>query len=173
MNNNILVCSLVLVSSTIFAESGASFYSESLDSIADEIFQEIEPTSNYFPSESDYKALSGLQYLYCSISADILLEKEKSKYFYAKGMAFLDDYAKEHAISNDKKYETLESSTAITDRLGVFRQPWYIDNKDILKGMMFEYLDNRVNQNYIDIGKGHKESKESVINNYKKYCHSL
>lgn len=173
MKNNILVCSLILISSTIFAESGASFYSESLDSIADDIFQEIELSFNYVPSESDYKALSGLQYLYCSISADILLEKEKSKYFYIKGMAFLDDYAKEHAISNDKKYETLESSTAITDRLGIFRQLWYIDNKDILKGMMFEHLDNRVNKNYISIGTGHRESKEKILINHEKYCHSL
>lgn len=164
MINKILGCSLILVSSITFAES--------LDSIANDVFQEFEVSFAHIPSESEYKAFNGLQYLYCSSSADILLEKEKAEYFYIKGMAFLDNYAKEHTISDHKKYETLVSSTAVTSRLG-FRQPWYIDNKDILKGMMFEYLDNRVNQNYIDIGKGHKESKESVINNYKKYCHSL
>ena len=173
MKNNVLVLLLLLISSTSFADVRISVYSESLDSIANDIFQESELSFAYIPSESEYKALNGLQYLYCSISADILFEKKKSEYFYIKGMEFLDDYAKEHAISNDTKYETLESSTAVTDRLGAFRQPWYINNKGILKGMMFEYLDNRVNQNYIDIGKGHKESKESVINNYKKYCHSL
>lgn len=164
MINNILVCSLIFVSSTTFAES--------LDSIANDVFQEFEPSFAYIPSESEYKALNGLQYLYCSSSADILIEKEKAEYFYIKGMAFLDDYAKEHTIRDDKKYETLVSLTAVTSRLG-FRQPWYIDKKDILKGMMFGHLDNKINQNYISLGNGHIESKENLIRNYKKYCQSL
>ena len=79
MKNNVLVLLLLLISSTSFADVRISVYSESLDSIANDIFQESELSFAYIPSESEYKSLNGLQYLYCSISADILFEKRFTK----------------------------------------------------------------------------------------------
>ena len=175
--NKVLGVTLFLIPVTVIASESAfaeDIKNETLQSIADEIFSEYQPTLMSLPTEEEDMAMIGTQYLYCAVASDILNEKENAENFYLKGMNFLDGYAAKHAYSNPKKYETLEDRTIVSSRVGTFfHHYWFINNKDVLKGMLFAHLANRIEQKYVDIGEGHKESKATLMKIKTQYCKNL
>ncbi|MEG0487865.1 MAG: hypothetical protein RR575_07995 [Acinetobacter sp.] len=151
-----------------------SYKNDSLETIAKTIFLRDEVFSEriIFFSDDEEKAFIALEYFYCSMLSDSIDAKDRAERFYNKGMSFLDDYAEKHARRNMEKYNTLEDRTGITEILGDFyHQPWFINDKNILKGMMFEHLRNRMNM--ADLRKNISEQRALETKMNKQYCKNM
>lgn len=86
----------------------------------------------------DYNdAILGEQMLYCAILSDYVRKYENSPKFYDQGMQLLDKYTTDYAVRDLKSYYDLRNRNPITDKLPLFHQSWLINNKDVLKGVMF------------------------------------
>jgi len=162
------------VSNDAEAIEEVSYKNDSLETIAKTIFlrHEIFAERIIFFSDDEEKAFIALEYFYCSMLSDSADSKDRAEIFYNKGMSFLDDYAEKHARRDMEKYDTLEDRTGVTAILGDFyHQPWFINNKNILKGMMFEHLRNRMDM--ADPRKNISEKRILETKMNKQYCKNM
>lgn len=84
-----------------------------------------------------YDAILGEQKLYCAILSDYVRKYENAPKFYDDGMKLLDKYTSDYAVRDLRSYADLRNRNPVTDTLPHFHQSWLIDNKDVLKGIMF------------------------------------
>lgn len=91
-------------------------------------------------SEDLYSPIQGEKFLYCSILSDHIYLSKEAEFFYDKGMALLEGYTKKYAVRDVKSYEDLRNINPVTSNIPFFHQAFTIDNKDVLKGVVFESI---------------------------------
>lgn len=116
-----------------------------------------------------FNAKRGAEFLYCSIVGDILEDSSAAKKNYERGMAFLDDYTQQ--VITDT---SIPKKSALIDQIGFsFANYQYVENKNVLKGMIYQNLADQVLGGWIQFGEGKEASKKRFQVSYSKYCHSL
>lgn len=124
-------------------------------------------------SEIEDKALDGGKYLYCSIIADYLFKIEDAPKLYDKGMALLDDYVAKHATRDSGASETLKNYTFFSKSIPTFHQSWLINDKQILKGIIFENIYKTINEEFYKNNPLANRNHSKFIEIYSKRCKVL
>ncbi|AZP28431.1 hypothetical protein KWE42_16140 [Acinetobacter pittii] len=99
---------------------------------------------NYF--DDDYfNATTGLQNLYCAALSDHIKELKHAPIFFDNGMKFIDKYAAKHAVRELKSYDDLRNMNSAIMNIPKFHQSWLINDKNVLKGVIFSGISNILN----------------------------
>ncbi|EHU2818852.1 TPA: hypothetical protein ACJETU_001060 [Acinetobacter baumannii] len=99
---------------------------------------------NYF-EDDHYNANIGLQNLYCAALSDHIRELKYAPIFFDNGMKFIDDYAAKHAVRESKSYDDLRNMNSTNINIPKYHQSWLINDKNILKGVIFSGISNILN----------------------------
>lgn len=99
---------------------------------------------NYF--DVDYSdVMNGLQNLYCAALSDHVGELKYASVFYDNGMKLIDNYAEKHAVRDLKSYDNLRNMNSVVMNIPKFHQSWLINDKSVLKGVIFSSISNILN----------------------------
>lgn len=99
---------------------------------------------NYF--DDDYSdAINGLQNLYCAVLSDHIRELKYAPEFYDNGMKLIDSYTEKHAVRDLKSYDDLRNFNSIVGSIPNFHQSWLVNDKNVLKGIIFSGISNVFN----------------------------
>lgn len=99
---------------------------------------------NYF--DDDYSdATNGLQNLYCAALSDHIGELKYAPVFYDNGIKLIDSYAEKHAVRDIKSYDNLRNMNSAVMNIPKFHQSWLINDKSVLKGVIFSGIANIFN----------------------------
>ncbi|WP_312586177.1 hypothetical protein [Acinetobacter sp.] len=158
---------LLLVNVTARAEEiyAVSENIRDLDNIENRIFRDID-LMIFLPSENEWKALQGIEYLYCSVVADILDDRDNAKIFYKDGMDFLDFHAKEFVSdkSSIKRSMILERVDHIASKY------YFFDQKETFKGALFATLFNNIEDTYVSVGPTRHLVALKFRSSYERHC---
>lgn len=169
-----------ILSSSVFAEDVSSYHEVEINAFKDLTFNLFESEQLDYSfldgvpiSEVEEKALNGGQYLYCSIVADKLFKVDVAPKFYDVGMVLLDDYATKYAVRDKSAYETLKYSTYFSSKIPMFNQSFLINDKQILKGIIFEKIDRIINTEFYKDNPLANKNDEKFNKIYADRCRNL
>lgn len=122
-----------------------------------------------------YNSTLGLQYLYCAALSEHVGEYKNAPIFYDRGMDFIDEYARKFAI-RDVSFENYKRNlNPMTGKIPRFYQSWLVDDKDVLKGIIFSSISNVFERaDIMTDGDIHKTAiKKKMSNSFVKNCMPL
>lgn len=137
----LILSSLAIVTPNISANTATNEITP-FDELTNSIFKDEYLTGPFHipVSEVEYRAFTGSKYLYCSVVADFIRKNDKAADWYDRGMILVDDYVKTYAIRDTEAYKTLRYKTSFSSSIPFYHQTWLIDDKDILKGVIFNSI---------------------------------
>ncbi|WP_425918556.1 hypothetical protein [Acinetobacter sp. TSRC1-2] len=161
------ICILLFIHVTVRAEEvyALSENIRNLENIENRVFSDID-LMVFYPSDNEWKALRGIEFLYCSVMAEILDDKSNAKIFYKDGMAFLNSHAEEFVSdkSSVKRSMIIERVDDITSKY------YFFDQKETFKGTLFSTLFNDIENAYVSAGYGKKFSNLKFKSSYERRC---
>lgn len=146
------------------------------DYLTRSIFDQNIDNTEYLLNHSLQKAVTGEQFLFCSIIADYIERTKESQTFYDKGMEYLDEYTANNSIRkfrSPKEYPHTINDIAINSLPG-FYSSWVVNNKDVFKGMIFYKIRDIIDlHSHPFIGKQAEKVRSSYQKIYSKQCSDL